>query len=112
MTRACTQNVGSYCEIFVSDSECSDVFEDASSGEEDESHDATKEQLPEYDDKRGEDSWVGRRIVKKFGDYGDFEGIVYGVDEDTDNEGYRLFLCYYFDDPEDAESMWPDELMR
>ena len=55
---------------------------------------------------------MGRRVCKTFGEHGDFDGIVYAVDEDEDNEGYRLFLVHYFDDPNDGETMWPEELNR
>ena len=61
--------------------------------------------------KRGDNNWIGRRVVKNFGSAGDFEGVVYGVDEDEARKDYRLFLVYYFDD-EDAETMWPEELDR
>ena len=61
--------------------------------------------------KKGDDKWIGRRVVKKFGSAGDFEGIVYGVDADENKKGYRLFLIHYFDD-DDGESMWPEELHR
>ena len=55
-----------------------------------------KSGLPsKYDCKRGEDNWVGRHVVKNFGELGDFEVIVYGVDEDTNNKDYRLFLVHY-----------------
>ena len=96
----------------MSDSEGTDFAEGDSASEQDEAYDATKERTPKYDCKRGEDNWVGRRVVKSFGEHGDFEGIVYGADEDTDNKGYRLFLVHYFDDPEDPESMWPNELIK
>ena len=61
--------------------------------------------------KKGDDKWIGRRVVKTFGSAGDFEGIVYGVDADENKKGYRLFLIHYFDD-DDGESMWPEELHR
>ena len=44
-------------------------------------------------------------VLKSFGDHGNFEGIVHAVDDDNDNEGYRLFLVHYFEDPDDTESM-------
>ena len=111
--RACTKKAGSYCEFFASDSDGSDFSEDGNvSDREDEKYDASKEKIPKYDRKRGEDNWVGRRVVKNFGEHGDFDGIIYAVDDDNDNKGYRLFCVYYFDDPEDPESMWPDELMK
>ena len=78
----------------------------------DETYDAANEQLPKYDLKRGQDSWVGRRIVKSFANHGDFEGIVYAVDDDDRNKDYRLFLVHYFEDPDDGESMWPKELVK
>ena len=111
-TRAYKQNDRSYCDFLQSDSEGSDDAEGESLTDLDEEYDAVKEQLPKYDCKRDEDNWVGRRVLKTFGEHGDFEGIVYAVDDDNDNAGYRLFLVYYFDDPDDVESMWPNELMR
>ena len=36
---------------------------------------------------------------------------MYGVDEDKNTKGYRLFLVHYFDD-EDVETMWAEELNR
>ena len=111
-TRACKQNDRSYCEFMASDCEGSDFAEGSDITDEDEKYDAEKERLPKYDHKRGEENWVGRRVLKSFGDHGNFEGIVYAFDNDNDNEGYRLFLVHYFDDPDDTESMWPNELMR
>ena len=96
----------------VRDSEGSDFVKDSDASSEDEVYDAAKEQLPKFDCKRGEDDWVGRRVLKSFGEHGNFEGIVYAVDDDKDNEGYRLFLVHYFDDADDPESMWPNELMK
>ena len=62
--------------------------------------------------KKGEDKWVGRRIIKTFGDHGDFEGVVYAVDDDANKPGYRLFAVHYFEDPDDGELMWPEELFQ
>ena len=111
-SRVCKQNTVSYCEFLSDDSECSNILEGDNVSDEDEEYDATTERNPKYDSKRGEDNWVGRRVLKNFGEHGDFEGVVYAVDEDTNNNGYRLFCVYYFDDPEDPESMWPNELMK
>ena len=92
------------------DSDFSD--EEYQDDSDDESYDASIEGMPKYDSKRGEDSWVGRRIVKTFGMHGDFEGIVYGVDADANKKGYRLFLIHYFEDPDDGEAMWSNELVK
>ena len=62
--------------------------------------------------KRGKDSCLGCHITKTFGQHGDFDGIVYAIDDDVDNPGYRLFLVHYFEDPDDGEAMWPEELVR
>ena len=97
----------------LSDDEGSDFDEDIQEDDadnEDQQYDPT-DQTPAFDQKRGKDEWIGRRIVKNFGSAGDFEGVVYGVDDDNKNKGYRLFLVHYFDD-EDAETMWPEELDR
>ena len=77
-----------------------------------EQYNAVKEGAPKYDSKLGKDSWLGRRVLKTFGDHGDFEGIVFAIDEDAHNPDHRLFCVHYFDDPEDGESMWPDELFQ
>ena len=111
-TRACKQNDRSYCEFMASDFEGSDFAWGSDESNEDEEHDAVKERFPKFDCKRGEDNWVGRRVLKSFGDHDNFEGIVCAVDDDNDNEDYRLFLVHYFEDPDDTESMWPNELMR
>ena len=114
-SRACTNNSYQYAGFFDTDSEGSD-FEEFSdievSEDDDETYDATNERHEQFDSQQGKDAWVGRRIVKTFGDYGDFEGIVYGVDDDANKPGYRLFLVHYFDDPDDGEEMWPEELVR
>ena len=62
--------------------------------------------------KKGDDDWVGRRIMKTFGDQGNFCGIIYGVDNDAVSKDYRLFLVHYFDDPDDGEDMWPEEVVK
>ena len=54
----------------------------------------------------------GRRICKVFGSQGGFEGIVYAADDDAQRNGYRLFQVHYFEDPDDGESMWAEELVR
>ena len=65
-----------------------------------------------FDKKRGDLNWVGRRICKVFGSQGDFEGIVFATDDDAQRNGYRLFRVHYFEDPDDGESMWAEELMQ
>ena len=80
-----------------SDDEGSDFDEDSRGDcvDEDEEYDPCSK-TDTFDKKRGKDEWIGRRVVKNFGSAGDFAGIVYGVDEDKANKGYRLFLVYYF----------------
>ena len=116
-SRTCTKKSYEYVEFFPSDSEGSDFEDDTLeeleiSDDEGETYDAINEGQEKYDERKGKDSWVGRRIVKTFGEHGDFEGIVYGVDTDANKPGYRLFMVHYFDDPEDGEEMWPEELVR
>ena len=94
--------IPSLVDFLSSDDEGSDTEEDLS--EEDEVYDAQFATIP-FNKKRGEDKWVGRRVCKVFPGHGDFEGIIYGVDEDDTQKGYRLFLVYYFEDPDDGESM-------
>ena len=114
-SRECTKNAGSYCDFLFDtafDSDNDGVLEEfdvSSSEDEDEKYDPENEV---FDKKKGEDNWVGRRIIKSFGAAGEFEGIVYAVDNDDNKKGYRLFLMYYFEDPDDGESMWPEELYR
>ena len=110
--RACTLGSVSYCDFLFSDDEGSDLDEDVQEDcpNEDEEYDPSKK-TDAFDKKRGDNNWIGRRVVKNFGSAGDFEGVVYGVDEDEARKDYRLFLVYYFDD-EDAETMWPEELDR
>ena len=100
------------CEFLTSDSD----FAEGDSGVQ-VNKTNSKERTPKYDRSVTEDDWVGRRVVKNFDrwacEHDEFEGIiVYGVDEDTDNKDYRLFLVHYFDDPEDPESMWSTDLMK
>ena len=116
--RKCADQVGNYCdddffpEFLATDNEPSSSDEESeSSSEEDEVYDAVTEGL-KYDKKRGEDCWVGRRIVKCFGEHGDFDGIVYDVFSDNKKPGYRLFAVHYFEDPDDGESMWAEELVQ
>ena len=102
-----------YVDFLFSDDEGSDSSgEEAQDSGDDETYDATTEGAPTFDKKKGENSWIGRRIVKNFGDQGDFAGIVYGADADADNKGFRLFLVHYFDDPDDGEAMWAEELFQ
>lgn len=108
---------GSYCDFLFSDSEGSDLDENDSDVAESadatgDSYDAATEGIPAFDKRKGEDTWIGRRIIKTFGEHGNFCGIVYGVDNDAKNKGYRLFLVHYFDDPDDGEGMWPEELVK
>ena len=50
---------------------------------------------------RGNDEWVGRDVVKNFGELGDFKGKVTDVDEHHGKPGCRLFYVVY-DDGDDA----------
>ena len=90
-----------------SDSSGSDTEE---SGEGDEYN--TSVTPARFDSLRGCDDWLGRRVCKVFEGHGDFEGIIYAVDDDENKPGYRLFSVYYFEDPDDQESMWPEEVVR
>ena len=58
---------------------------------------------------RGDDSWVGRDVAKKFGNLGIFRGRVTGVDDNLNEPGYRLFHVEY----EDGDDAWigPEELI-
>ena len=85
---------------------------DEQSDEVDAAYDPETDAQPSFDKKKGKDNWVGRRVIKSFGEHGNFCGIVYGVDTDEKSEGYRLFMVHYFDDPDDGESMWPEELIK
>ena len=100
--------------FLVSDSDGSESSSDSSSSDEsedDEYYDASATKKIRYDKLRGQDSWIGRRICKVFGNHGEFDGIIYAVDDDHNNPGYRLFMVHYFEDPDDAESMWPKEVV-
>ena len=112
--RKCTEGAGSYCEfLFASGDEGSDSLDEADSGEEvDTSYDPVTEAAPTFNKKWGEDSWIGRRVIKSFGDHGNFCEIVHGADKDKNNTEYRLFMVHYFDDPDDGECMWPEELIQ
>ena len=112
--RACTEGAGSYCEFLFSGDEGSDSLDEADEElpETDVTYDPATEAIPVFNKKWGEDNWVGRRIIKSFGDHGDFCGIVHGVDNDENNSDYRLFMVHYFDDPDDGEMMWPEELIQ
>ena len=113
LPRSCNANTKTYCEFLFEDSEGSDFAN--SSGEEtsaeDEEYNAAAPSKT-FDKRKGEKDWLGRRICKSFGENGDFDGIVYAIDDDEDNPGYKLFLVHYFDDPDDGECMWPEELNR
>ena len=113
-SRTCTKKSCVYAELFASDDEGSDceAENDSSSDDSDESYDAASHAVPVFDKQKGEDNWVGRRIVKTFGEHGDFDGIVFAVDDDANKPGYRLFAVHYFDDPDDGEEMWPEELFQ
>ena len=116
-SRACTKNLnaGAYCDFLFDDDDGSDTDEDVggqADSDVDLDYDPSVQGEAQYDKKRGKDSWVGRRVIKNFEQHGDFDGIIYGVDEDADTDGYRLFLVHYFLDPEDGEAMWPEELVR
>ena len=118
--RSCATNVNynedsipHLVDFILSDDDGSDFSEDecSSKDEQDELYDATAESI-QFNKKLGDDKWVGRRVCKVFPDHGQFEGIVYSVDDDSSNPGYRLFMMHYFEDPNDGESMWPEELAR
>ena len=94
------------------DSDVDEILAEIDVEHSDEEYDAENQGRPVFDRAKGDDNWVGRRIIKSFGDAGDFEGVVYAVDDDINRKGYRLFLVHYFDDPDDGESMWPEELYR
>ena len=113
-SRACTKKSYQYAEFFATDSEGSDYEElsELEVSEDDETYDATTEGQEPFDKQKGRDDWIGRHIVKTFGEHGDFDGIVFGVDTDADKPGCHLFLVHYFDDPDDGEEMWPEELVR
>ena len=99
--------------FLVSDDDGSASSSDSSSdseSEDDEYYDASATKKIRYDKLRGQDSWIGRRICKVFENHGEFDGIIYAVDDDHNNPGYRLFMVHYFEDPDDAESMWPQEV--
>ena len=51
---------------------------------------------------RGNDEWVGRDVVKNFGELGDFKGKVTDVDEHHGKPGCRLFYVVY----EDGDDAW------
>ena len=112
--RKCTEGAGSYCEfLFASGDEGSDSLDEADSGEEvDMAYDPSTVAAPTFNKKWGEDDWIGRRVIKSFGEHGNFCGIVYGADKDENTADYRLFLVHYFDDPGDPECMWPEELIQ
>ena len=59
---------------------------------------------------RGDDSWIGRVVYKKFGDLGTFRGTVTDVDDNLSEPGYRVFHVEY----EDGDDEWigPDELIN
>ena len=103
----------SYCDFLFSDEDGSDPDEDAEScSTDDEDYNPETEGASPYDKKLGDDRWVGRRICKTFGNHGNFDGIIYAVDDDANKVGYRLFAVYYFDDPDDGEAMWPEEIYQ
>ena len=57
---------------------------------------------------RGCDDWIGRDVVKKFGELGNFTGKVIDVDEHDGKAGCRLFHVVYQDD--DDEWLEPTEI--
>lgn len=57
---------------------------------------------------RGEDEWIGRRVKKEFGKHGIFFGRVTNVDDDSANDGHRIFECTY--DDGDVEWIGADEV--
>ena len=68
--------VFAYVELFASDDEGSDceAESDSSSDGNDESYDVTSHHhvTPVFDKQKGEDNWVGHRIMKTFVEHGDF----------------------------------------
>ena len=96
-TRSCAQKSCVYVEFFfTSDDEGSDFGEETSTSNSDcsdEDYDPATSESPAFDKKKGEDNWVGRRVVKTFGEHGDFDGIVFAVDDDANKPGYRPFVC-------------------
>ena len=112
--RTCTENIqgGAYCDFLFSDDDGSDTEEDSVAMEDGEAYNPAEEGASQYNEKLGEDKWLGRRILKTFGDHGDFQGIIYAIDDDANNDGYRLFSVHYFDDPDDGEAMWPEEVFQ
>ena len=117
--RSCTKTATSYAEVaefLFTDDEGSNsdeelCEEDVNGSDEDQEYDASKESEV-YDKKLDKLDWVGRRICKVFGNQGSFEGIVFGTDDDEQRNGYRLFRVHYFEDPDDGESMWAEELIQ
>ena len=105
--RACRKE-SSYAEFFASDEEGSDSEESENEAPEQQDYDPVQEQ--NFNVKQGRDEWVGRRVCKMFAGHGEFEGVVVDVNEDDAKEGYRIFRVHYFEDPEDGEDFWPQEL--
>ena len=104
--RSCTANAGSYCNFLLSGDEGSDSMDEEDEiMTNDELYDATTEGMPTFDKKR--EIMIGlRRIIKSFGDHGNFCGIAYGVDDDKNKRThniangtescYSLILSIYF----------------
>ena len=50
----------------------------------------------------GDDNWIGRTVLKDFGEYGKFRGQVKDVDDNANKPGYRVFHVVY----EDGDDEW------
>ena len=113
LSRACNSSTTTYCGFLFDDNEGSD-FDNSSADEteaEDEEYNPAQVDAT-FDKMKGDKDWLGRRVCKTFGEQGDFDGIIYAIDDDEDNAGYKLYMVHYFEDPNDGESMWPEEVNR
>ena len=120
--RACQASARSFSELYK---EVNDLTSFLQSDEEDSESDLDDEIIGEqgqeeydpadstdpYDKKQGEDSWIGRRVCKTFGELGQFIGIIYKARKDRNKKGHRLFAIYYFDD-HSFEELWPTEIVK
>ena len=59
---------------------------------------------------RGDDAWIGRRVVKEFKPHDMFQGRVDDVDENAKKEGWCVFHVVYSDG--DDEWMGAEDLMN
>ena len=120
--RTCQASARSFSELYK---EANDLTSFLQSDEEDSGSDLDDEIIGEqgqeeydpadstdpYDKKQGEDSWIGRRVCKTFGELGQFIGIIYKARKDRNKKGHRLFAIYYFDD-HSFEELWPTEIVK